>query len=318
MNKTLKVALAVFAAAGIASSTHTPAANAQAMGSPETTVGGDTVYVESGRNAGYTPQGHNGLNINGAVGLTLNPTAIIPNQGSVRVQAGYYDGPNLKAPGINVDTKYYGIFAAGRPGKLPLEISGGIAKLSTSADIGIFANPAINKYIENEIENSFDKTGLVLGVKYQLRGLADDPNGVRLAVGATYNRALVRNTGVYFVASKAFGVGSSRAVTGHLGVRYDRFKYNLLGNSNDSSKVSVYTGLEVPIDKEGRFALTGEIGSKIASDEFGGKAPYSLALRYQNGNGVAISGGVQRIGLLANSQDGNSSARLFVTAGKTF
>lgn len=316
MNKTLKAALAIFAAAGIVSVTNVPAAHAQAMGSPATTTGGNTVYVENDGVEG-TSQGHNNLNINGAVGLALNPTAIIPNQGSVRVQANYFDGPNLRAPGINVDTKYYGIFAAGRPGKLPLEISGGIAKLDVGADVNIFG-PPFDGILEKGIEDGFDKTGLVLGAKYQFRGLANDPNGVRLAVGATYNRALVRNTNVYLVASKAFGVGGSRAVTGHLGVRYDRFRYTLFGSSANSGKFSIFTGAEVPIDKEGRFALVGEVGSKTANDNFLAKAPYSLALRYQNGNGVAISGGVQRIGLLAESQNGKSSARLFVTAGKTF
>jgi hypothetical protein len=316
MNKTLKAALAVFAATGIAAATHAPAANAQAMGSPETTVGGNTVYVEGGRDAGYTPQGHNGLNINGAVGLPLNPTAIIPNQGSVRVQANYFDGPRLSETGISLNTKYYGLFAAGRVGEMPLEISGGIAKFDANAR-------SIIPGLANELEDTFDKTGLVLGAKYQLRGLADDPNGVRLAVGATYNRALLRNTNVYFVASKAFGVGSGRAVTGHLGVRYDRFSISTDADTYRSGRFSVYTGAEVPIDKDGRFAVVGEIGSKISDDladgTFQAKVPYSLALRYQNGNGLGITGGVQRIGVLAGSRELNSSSsRFFVTAGQTF
>ena len=317
MNKTLKAALAVFAAAGIASATHTPAAHAQAMGSPETTTGGNTVYVENDRNAGYTTQGHNGLNINGAVGLPLNPTAIIPNQGSVRVQANYYDGPQLDNPGLSIDTKYYGLFAAGRVGKLPLEISGGIAKLDANADVNIFG-PPFDKQIKNGIEDAVDETGIVLGIKYQLRGLADDPNGVRLAVGATYNQALLRNENLYAVASKAFGVGS-RAVTAHLGVRYDRFRLQNSG-SDTSSKFSVFTGAELPIDKDGRFAVVGEIGSKIADDQFLAKIPYSLSLRFQNANGIAISGGVQRIGLFADGGGGlnTSSSRLFVNVGKTF
>jgi hypothetical protein len=307
--------LAVFAAAGIATATHAPAAHAQAMGSPATTVGGETVYVENDRDAGYTTQGHNGLNINGAVGLPLNPTAIIPNQGSVRVQANYYDGPQLNNPGLDVDTKYYGLFAAGRVGEQPLEISGGIAKLSVGADVNIFG-PPVDGFIEDAIEEN-DKTGLVLGVKYQLRGLADDPNGVRLAVGATYNRALLRNYGAYFVASKAFGVGN-RAVTGHLGVRYDRFRLESGGDS--STKFSVYTGAEVPLDRLGRFAIVGEIGTKIAEDELLAKFPYSLSLRYQNGNGFAVSGGVQRIGLFADDGGGLDidSSRFFVNVGKTF
>ena len=311
MNKTLKAALAAFLATGMAT-----AANAQAMGSPETTVGGETVYVENDRSAGYTTQGHNGLNIHGAVGLPLNPTAIIPNQGSVRVQANYYDGPQVNNPGLDIDTKYYGLFAAGRVGEAPLEISGGIAKLDVGADVNIFG-PPIDNFIEDAIEEN-DKTGLVLGVKYQLRGLADDPDGVRLAVGATYNRALLRNVNAYFVASKAFGVGS-RAVTAHLGVRYDRFRLQNSG-SESSSKFSVFTGAEVPLDRQGRFAIVGEIGTKIADEELLGEFPYSLSLRYQNANGFAISGGVQRIGLFADDGGGLDidSSRFFVTAGKTF
>lgn len=313
MNKTLKAALAAFLATGISH-----AAIAQPAGSPETTVGGNTVYIE-GDNAGYTAQGHNGLTISGAVGLPLNPTAIIPNNGSVRVQGNYYDGPSLSNPGLDIDTKYYGIFAAGRFTEAPLEISGGIAKLSASANADFGGGPGFDDFLEDGIEDGLDKTGLVLGAKYQLRGLADDPDGVRLAVGVGYNRALLKNLHAYFVASKAFGVGG-RAVTGHLGLRYDRFKYSMFGESATSGKFSIYGGAEVPLDRRGRFALVGELASKNADSDFLAKMPYSLSLRFQNGNGFAISGGVQRQGLAADSTgfldaDGSS---FFVSAGQTF
>lgn len=313
MNKTLKAALAAFLATGISH-----AAIAQTAGSPETTVGGTTVYVEDD-DAGYTAQGHNGLTISGAVGLPLNPTAIIPNPGSVRVQGNYYEGPSLSNPNFDIDTKYYGIFAAGRPGDLPLEISGGIAKLSVNSSFDLGFGGAVDDFYEEGVEDGLDKAGLALGAKYQLRGLADDPDGVRLAVGVGYNRALLKNMHAYFVASKAFGVGG-RAITGHLGLRYDRFKYSILGESESSGKLSVYGGAEVPLDRRGRFSLVGELASKNADDEFLAKMPYSLSLRFQNGNGFAISGGVQRQGLAADGSgflDADGTG-FFISAGQTF
>lgn len=302
MNKTLKAALAAFLAAGV-----TQVAHAQTVASPETSTGGNTVYVDGG-DYDYVAQGTNNLTFSGAVGLPLNPTANIPAPNTVRVQANYFDGPRLNDTLIgDVDTKYYGIFAAGRVGDTPLEISGGVAKFSVDSAVGA-------------VEDTFDKTGLVIGAKYQLRG-GDTPNGVRLAVGAGYNRAYVKNTHAYLVASKSFGIGR-RSVAAHLGVRYDRFKYDVGGPFNASSgKFSVYGGAEVPLDRRGNFNLVGEIGTRTADKEdFLSNNPFSVSLRYQNNKGFAISGGVARQSLLTNKSVGYDvdDTRIFVTAGQTF
>src|SRR4028119_511739 len=79
--------------------------------------------------------------INGAVGLPLNPTAQIPLPNGVRIQANYFDLDN------DTESKLYGVYAAGRVGDLPLEISGGLDKLSSDF-------------------TDLDKSGLALGAKY--------------------------------------------------------------------------------------------------------------------------------------------------------
>lgn len=310
MNKTVKAALAALLAVGA-----TQAAHAQTVASPETSTGGETVYV-SGGDYGYAPQNHNGLTINGAVGLPLNPTADIPNTSGVRVQVNYFDGPRINVPGGDADSKYYGIFAAGRAGDTPLEISGGLAKFDVNSDLGF------GGAVDDAIENALDKSGIVIGAKYQLRGSGEDGRGVRLAVGAGYNRALVKNIHAYLVASKAFGVGR-RNINAHAGIRYDRFKYDagFAGFDASSSKVSAFVGAEVPLDRQGRFNLVGEYGTRTSNeDDFLSSAPYSLSLRYQNGKGFAINGGIARMGLLSKSSgfiDADGS-RFFVSAGQSF
>lgn len=313
MNKTVKAALAALLAVGT-----TQVAHAQTVASPETSTGGNTVYVDGGDYYEYAPQSHNGLNINGAVGLPLNPTADIPGTGAVRVQANYFDGPRLNVPGGDVNTKYYGIFAAGRAGDTPLEISGGLAKFDVNSDL----DGAFFPGVDDAVEDALDKSGVVIGAKYQLRGSGEDGRGVRIAIGAGYNRALVKNVHAYLVASKAFGVGR-RNINAHAGIRYDRFKYDFGfgGLDASSSKVSAFVGAEVPLDRRGNFTLVGEYGTRTADKEdFLSAAPYSLSLRYQNGKGFAINGGIARIGLLSNgggTLDADGS-RFFISAGQTF
>lgn len=306
MNKTLKTAVALFLASSIGYAGH-----AQTVGSPETTVGGETVYINRADYdyVGSTAQRDNGLSVSGAVGLPLNPTAILPEEGTVRVQASYFDGPRLSNPDVRIKTKYYGVFAAGRVGD-SLEISGGVNKHSASA----------NGFGASAYENAFDKSGFALGAKYQIRDSFGDPQGVRLAVGVGHNRALFKNTHAYVVASKPFGV-SSRAITGHLGVRYDRHKINIFNYGESSSKFSVYSGVEVPLDSNGHFNLVGEIGTKTAStDGFLASSPYSLSLRYQTDNGLAVNGGIARQGLLSSGSGylDTKSGRFFVTVGQSF
>ena len=184
---------------------------------------------------------HADLNLNGAVGLPLNPTAQIPAAGGARIQGNYYD--------LGDSTSYYGLFAAARVGD-KIEVNGGI----------------------NKLENY--KSGFTIGAKY-LISRESDPAGVRLAVGGGYNEAFLKNTNAYVVASKYLGaVDAGRTpITGHLGVRYDNFDaFNL------SDKFSVFAGAEVPLSQGSGFTAVGEVGTKIAD---GGNTPYSISVRYR-------------------------------------
>lgn len=218
------------------------------------------------------------LTMQGAVGLPLNPTAQIPNEGGVRLQGNYFDGDGLK---------YFGLFAAGRVSD-NIEISGGINKLDAPAGALI------------------DKTGVSIGAKYLITR-ESDPAGVRFAVGAGYDHALIKNIHVYGVATKAFGNAADRApITGHLGLRWDRFDFPVAGSD---SKVSVYAGAEVPLSKTGDFSVIGEVQSKNID---GGNAPYSISGRFRpQGKPFGITAGYQRQGIVS---DGN----FFVQLGWTF
>ncbi len=224
---------------------------------------------------------HADLNLSGAVGLPLNPTAQIPDPGGVRLQGNYYDGGDAGGG----SAKTYGIFAAGRVGE-KIEVSGGINRLD-GAGAGI------------------DKTGFALGAKY-LFTKESDPAGVRFAVGAGYDRALLKNYHVYAVATKYLGSvsGDKVPVVGHLGLRYDHF-----GSVVDDSKVSVYAGAEVPLSRTGEFQVIGEIQSKNVT---GGKVPYSASLRYRpKGKPFGVTAGWQRHGVI-------SDGGFFVQLGYTF
>jgi hypothetical protein len=301
MNKTMKAALAALIAAGATSVVYLPA---QAQVADEnTSVTGSAVYVEEEDVDLPLPSGHNGLTISGAVGLPLNPTAQTPAKGSVRVQANYYQLFKDDAL-INADSKLYGVYVAGGVTDR-LEVSAGLEKNSVSGN--------------GAASDIFDKSGVALGVKYLL-GKQSNPEDVRFAIGAGYSSALFKNTHVYAVASKGFGAGR-RVITGHLGVRWDRFKAN--GNavlpgvgSFESSKVSVYGGAELPIDRRGRFTLVGELQSKNTDTEFGGAMPYSLSVRYRSDNGFSASVGMMRQGVLSDIVQDDSG--LFAQVGKTF
>jgi hypothetical protein len=302
MNKTMKAALAALIAAGATSVVYLPA-HAAAVADENTSVTGSAVYVEEEDVDLPLPSGHNGLTISGAVGLPLNPTAQTPAKGGVRVQSNYYQLFKDDAL-INADGKLYGIYVAGGVTDR-LEVSAGLERNSVSGG--------------GAAEDLFDKSGVALGVKYLL-GKQNNPEDVRFAIGAGYSGALYKNTHVYAVASKAFGAGR-RVITGHLGVRWDRFKAN--GNAVipgvgtfDSSKVSVYGGAELPIDRRGRFSLVGELQSQNTEDEFGGSMPYSLSVRYRSDNGFSASVGVMRQGVLSDIAQDDSG--LFAQVGKTF
>lgn len=278
-----------------------------------------------------TPAAHNGLTLTGAVGLPLNPTANIPNNGGVRIQADYFDlgdldvdnnfGSGFERDQKIGDAKFYGVHAAGSLGKRA-EISGGIDFLKFHGERNLGSDNDSFDF------GSLDGVGFSVGAKYQAYHSKD--GDTLIAVGAGYSRSLFRNLNAYVVGSKAFGVGR-RSVTGHLGVRYDRFTIKGVDNydggdfsfDEQSSKVSVFAGAEVPLDKKGRFSLVGEIGTKNSEEldlgdlNFGSSTartqprfPYSASVRYAR-NGLAASIGVVRQGVTGDSG-------LFAQIGKTF
>lgn len=227
------------------------------------------------------------LTISGAVGLPLNPTAQIPNEGGIRLQGNYFD---LGNPGGG-SVKNYGLFGAGRIAD-NIELSGGINKLDVPGG------------------GPLDRTGGAIGAKYLITR-ETDPAGVRFAVGAGYDHALVKNAHVYAVASKYLGqVTEGKApITGHLGLRYDRFDFGGIGG--DSNKLSVYAGAEVPVTRTGDFQIVGEIQSKNL-DFAGAKIPYSISGRYRpQGQPFGLSLGFARQGVTADSG-------FFVQVGYTF
>lgn len=227
------------------------------------------------------------LTISGAVGLPLNPTAQIPDEGGIRLQGNYFD---LGNPGGG-NVKAYGLYAAGRVSD-NIEINGGIDKLDVGGG------------------GPLDRTGGAIGAKYLITR-ESDPAGVRFAVGAGYDHALVKNAYVYGVASKYLGqlTDGKAPITGHLGLRYDRFDFGGVGG--DSKKLSVYAGAEVPVTKDGAFQVVGEIQSKNLEGA-GAKIPYSIAGRYRpKGQPFGLSLGWARQGLTTDSG-------FFVQVGYTF
>jgi hypothetical protein len=220
--------------------------------------------------AGATSAAHADLTHQGAVGLPLNPTAQIPPPNSVRVQADYFD------LGGNAD--FIGLHGATRVGGR-LEINGGVSRLDNG---GLFGD---------------DDTDFDIGAKYLFTRESDA--GVRLAAGVGHSRVFARNTYAYLVGTKSFGRGIAEGrapITGHLGVRWDRFKF--LGISD--SKASVYGGIEVPFSRTGDLAFVGELQSKRFD---GGRSPYSASIRYrQPGKGFSLSAGIQRIGITSDSE----------------
>jgi hypothetical protein len=267
---------------------------------------GGTAYTYNGSYAG-TSYGEeipsviksNELSIGGAVGLPLNPTAQIPDKGQWRVQGSYYDLGSLdySAPDISYSQKQYGVYAAGRLGKLPVEVSVGVSKFNTSGNIG---DPL-----------GLGGTGFAIGAKYQAYRTEDGTGMVSIGLG--YDKNLYDNLYAYIVGSKSF---TSRNIVGHIGLRYDHYKIEDVS----SSQPSVFVGAEVPLSKDGHFALVGEVQSKNAADSgddsYGGQIPYSLSLRVASENGFSASVGIQRQGALSKFL--NDSSGLFVQVGKNF
>lgn len=216
------------------------------------------------------------LTISGAVGMPLNPTAQIPQQGGgARIQGNYFNLGN--------DIKDYGIVGATRVGD-GLEVNGGYTTIRG---------------------NGNRTNGLAIGGKY-LFSRETDPVGVRFAVGGGYDRALAKQTYVYGVATKYLGevTGERVPISAHLGLRYDRF------SDIDSNKVSVFAGVEVPVTQTGDIQVVGEFQSKNAE---GGTTPYSASVRYRpKGQPFGASIGYARQGL---TSDGGVFAQIGYTFG---
>ncbi len=234
------------------------------------------------------------LSLSGAVGLPLNPTAQTLSSGQVQVQGNYEQLGNLSVLGFDVSkVKNYGLHVAGTLGNR-LELSGGFNSLRASDPAGLNVD-------------ELNSTGLSLGAKYLLTQ-AQDAQGIGIAVGAAYDRALFHNEFVYLVASKPLPVyeGFEVPIVLHLGARYDRFSTADIGGPK-SKKASVYGGIEFPLTPRGDFTLTGEVGSK--NNDLGREVrPYSVGVHYGCPiSNVSASIGVQRQGVTG---DGGIYARI--------
>lgn len=252
---------------------------------------------------------HADQTLTGEIGLPLNPTALSSNLGKVEVGGSYYDFgedrgnapvidllpppkrelgiallPQDNGPLDTYNLHFYGVHAVGRIHK-NLELSGGIDRLRVSGD-GPF--------------DELTKTGIALGAKYLINSDAASSD-VRYAVGVGYSRALLHNIRAYGVASKPFNVREDRApIVGHLGVRWDRYDLRDI-DGDDSSRLSVFAGAEVPITKKGDFSFIGEIASR--NNDFNtAKIPFSAGLRYgRPQSSWTVGAGYQRQGLTDDS-----------------
>ena len=303
MKKPFQAALAALFAASATAVAIYPA-QAQYLGDVNTSVTGDAIYVED-EDVDLRVPGGGSLTINGAVGLPLNPTAQIMPKGSARVQANYYQLWKNDDALADADSKLYGVAGATAISDR-VEVSIGYQKQSVSG-----SGP-----LSGAIENAFDDSGVTAGIKFLVNS-PKNPESVRFAVGAGYSKALYKNTHVYAVASKGIQAGD-RLINAHLGLRYDRFKVNggFAGGEVKSSKVSAFAGAEIPIDRQGNFSLVGEVQTKNANSDLGGRAPFSLALRYRNSSGFSASAGIMRQGVLADIVETDTG--LFVQLGKDF
>jgi len=231
------------------------------------------------------------LNQVGEVGLPLNPTAQIPQAGGFRIQGNYYDQGRILGDSL----KNYSLGAAIRAGQtLPLEISGNVNRSQGTAS---------NK-----------KTDFGVGAKY-LFSRENDAIGIRTAAGIGYDQTdggliagNLKNYHAYLVASKSLGELTQGRVpiTGHLGLRYDRYQ----ASGAKSNTASIYAGAEVPITPSGTFQAIGEIGTKVVK---GGGAVYSAGVRFRpNQQPFGATVGIQRQGIFSNK------SRIFVQIGYTF
>jgi hypothetical protein len=226
------------------------------------------------------------LTINGDTGLVMNPSAHMPAPGGVRVQGGYY----ILGDNFGGEFSTYALHAATRLKSTPLEINGGISRLDVTEEF----SPGSTGDLEG--------TGIDIGIKYLLRG-DDDPDGLKIAIGAGYSQAFFQNRRLYAVASKPVGhfLRGRPPVTLHLGLRHDRYK----SNDETSNRASIYGGVEIPIDRSGTFTFIGELQSP--NHDFSVSKPhtsqlYSYALRVRpRGKKYSTTFGIHRQGVLSDS-----------------
>jgi hypothetical protein len=229
------------------------------------------------------------LTLDGQTGLFTNPTAEIVKKGAPEVQVNY---DRLSAEGEHLSD--IGVGFAFSP----------VDKLELSANTNRIS-----------VEGEHIATSR-LGLKYQFVNQAD--KGLDVAAGLNYgNFEGLDQWTLYAAATKGFKISHNLApVKGTLGVRWDRFSEYTLSES----KGSIYGGVEVPLTRDGRFSLTGELGSKVFDYS---QSTYAIGLRYHpKSSGFSVGAGYGRIantgiGLLA-SAEGVGYHNFFIQAGYTF
>ncbi len=266
----------------------------------------------------------------GALGLPLNPVAAIPAPKSFGVQLNYFDLGTANFGGANLgDFRFTGLHGSGRIGNslenrrhrmpnwsiapppagdggdgipcrhfpaawcangawaIPMEISGGLSRVDVR-------NP-----LTPGVRDEFDNSGIDLGLKLLVTPEVTSEGNIRLAIGAGYSDALLNNFHVYAVGSKPLNSPSNGRppAMGHLGVRYDHFKFTdpFTLTSEKSRKVSIFTGVQVPLN---HFVIGGEFQSKN-NEVLNAKEAASVFLQYVPviGKMFSVRAGVQRQGL---------------------
>jgi len=198
------------------------------------------------------------ITLSGPTGLFMNPTAQIAAKDAPEVAVDYQRYSN---GGYHAND--FGIAGAIQLAD-KLELNGGYHRLG------------------NDDGNIWN-----IGAKYQIINQAE--KGLGVAVGADYSKFSDgggHDVDVYAAATKAFNVSTDRApIQGTLGLRY---------NDNDfgGSKVDVFAGVAVPLNRTGEFSLIGELGSK-RSDY--GDTSYALGVRYHPaGSSFNVGAGIAR------------------------
>jgi hypothetical protein len=224
------------------------------------------------------------LGLEGSVGMPLNPTAEIPAPDQEQWQVGYRDLGDLTLFGLTASkVKNYTVQGAYSPYER-LELDFGYDQVNASDPLGLGTN-------------GLDQKRASFGGKYLLTR-ATGTKGFSTAVGIGYDRALFRNTFGYLVVSKPLALfgGDDHPTLVSLGVRHDHFSLGDIGGPS-SSKWSAYTGVEVPLIRQGALGFVAEVGSKN-NDAGREKTPYSYGLHSTLAGGRISAGvGYQRQGI---------------------